>query len=89
MRNFRASGGVRPSRPASLVAVVVGLGMLLAALAFIMGGPIIGIGVFMLAWVIALCSIIGYHAWNAFSPHGADHTQFHIQAEHDPSKPIE
>jgi hypothetical protein len=72
----------------SLVTVVVGVGMLLAVASFLLGGPLFGIGVFMLVWIIAVLSIIGYHLWNAISPHGVDHTQFHFEGEHgDEKKP--
>jgi hypothetical protein len=65
----------------SLVAAVVGIGMLLAVAAFLFGGPLVGIGIFLLVWAIALVSIIGYHLWNAISPQGVDHTQFHFEGE--------
>jgi hypothetical protein len=66
----------------SLMAAVGGIGMLLAVALFLFGGPVFGIGVFLLVWVLALFSIIGYHLWNAISPHGVDHTQFHFEGEH-------
>ena len=70
----------------SLVTVVVGVGMLLAVASFLLGGPLVGIGVFMFVWIIAVLSIIGYHLWNALSPHGVDHTQFHLEGEHSDQK---
>jgi hypothetical protein len=89
MAGFSGSGGVRPSRAASLVAAVVGLGMLIAVGAFFAGGPIVGVGVFFLVWAVAVVAIIGYHVWNAFSPHGVDQTQFHFRAKHDAAHPEE
>jgi hypothetical protein len=69
----------------SLVTAVVGAGMLLAVAGFFMGGPLIGGGVFVMVWIAAVASIIGYHLWNAFSPHGVDHTQFHFRTQHESS----
>ena len=83
MPNLRASGGIRPSRAMSLVAAIVGAGMLLAVAGFFFGGPFIGGAFFILAWVIAVISIIGYHLWNALSPRGVDHTQFHFDGRQD------
>ena len=83
MRNLRASGGIRPSRAMSVLAAVVGVGMLLAVAGFFVVGPIAGVGLFFGIWAITLVSIIGYHLWNAISPGGVDHTQFHFDAEHD------
>jgi hypothetical protein len=87
MSRFTASGGVRPSRAMSLMAAAVGLGILLTVASFFIGGPVLGIGLFVLVWIFAVVGIIGYHLWNAFSPGGADHTQFHFRAEHDPAPP--
>ena len=83
MRAIRGSGGVRPSRAASLLAACVGLGMLLAGVSFFIGGPIAGAIVFGLVWLSTLLAIIGYHLWNALNPHGVDHAQFHFHTEHD------
>lgn len=83
MPAFSGSGGIRPSRAMSLVAAVVGLGMLLAVGSFLVGGPLLGIGMFFVTWMIAVVAIISYHLWNAFSPGGVDHTQVHFRAEHD------
>lgn len=57
--------------------------MLLAVAAFLFGGPFIGIAMFVLAWVVAVISIIGYHLWNAFNPGGVDHTHFHFEGRQD------
>ena len=84
MPAFRGSGGVRPSRAMSLITVFVGLGMLLAVGSLFVGGPLAGGVVFGLVWVGTLLAIIGYHLWNALSPHGVDHAQFHFRTEHDP-----
>jgi hypothetical protein len=89
MARFTGSGGVRPSRAASLVAAVVGLGMLLAVASFVIGGPLVGIGMFFLTWAFAVAAIVCYHLWNAFSPDGVDHTQFHVRGEHDSAQPGE
>jgi hypothetical protein len=70
----------------SLMAAVVVTGMLLAVASFLFGGPLLGMGVFLLVWVIAALSIIGYHLANAFSPRGVDHTQFHFEGEHGDEK---
>ena len=77
-------GGVRPSRAASVVAAIVGLGMLFTVLMFFVQ-PVLGIGSFVLLWVVALLSIIGFHLYNAFSRSGVSHTEFHVNAEHGAS----
>jgi hypothetical protein len=63
------------------VTAVVGIGMLAAVAGFLLGGPIIGIGIFLLVWAFTVVAIIGYHMWNTFSPRGVDHAQFHFEAE--------
>lgn len=83
MRSFAGSGGVRPSRAMSLMTVAVGLGMLLAVAGFLVGGPLLGAVVFFGVWVATVLAIIGYHLWNALSPRGVDHTQFHFRADHE------
>jgi hypothetical protein len=57
--------------------------MLLAVGSFFLGGPIAGAVVFGLVWLGTLLAIIGYHLWNALSPHGVDQAQFHFRTEHD------
>ena len=54
--------------------------MLLAVASFVIGGPLVGIGMFFLTWAFAVA---------AFSPHGVDHTQFHVRGEHDSAPPGE
>jgi hypothetical protein len=82
MARLSGLAGVRPSRPASLVTVIVGVGMLITAAMFFLN-PFAGIGAFIVVWLIALVSIIGFHAYNAISSHGAHHTQVDFDINHD------
>jgi hypothetical protein len=81
----RATGGAGPSRAASLMAVVVGIGMLVTFVMFFTQ-PRFGIGSFIVLWVVAPLSIIGFHLYNALSHRGVHHTQFSFQAEHVPPR---
>lgn len=83
MKIFEGRGGVRPSRATSWVAATVGIGMILAVVMFFVGGPFVGGAVFMLVSIVAACSIVGYHIWNATSRQGANHTQFDFQLSRD------
>jgi hypothetical protein len=84
MGGFRGIGGIGPSKPASWLAVVVGVGMLLTFVSFFFN-PLAGFGAFAIVWVVALVGIIGYHLWNATSAKGVPHTQFNFRAGPDSS----
>lgn len=81
MARLSGVAGMRPSRPMSALAVVVGIGMLLTFATFFYS-PLAGVGGFVVLWVITLLAIIGYHAWNALHPRGVPHSQVDFDVRH-------
>ena len=80
MATMRGYGGLGPSRAASGLAAVVGLGMLLCVVLFFTA-PVLGVVAFGALWILTLLGIIGFHLWNAASRRGVDHARFHFQTE--------
>lgn len=76
----RISGSVRPSRPLSAMAAIVGIGMLLTVALFFVH-PFLGGAAFVVLWIVAVLAIVSYHLWNALGDRGASHAHFDVQAE--------
>lgn len=81
MARLSGVAGMRPSRPMSALAVVVGIGMLLTFATFFYS-PLAGGGAFVVLWVVTLLAIIGYHVWNAVHPRGVPHSQVDFDIRH-------
>jgi len=75
---WKGSGGIGPSKSASVVAAIVGLGMLATVVMFFVS-PLAGVSAFVVLWVVALLAIIGFHVANAVSPRGVDHTRMNFE----------
>ena len=83
MSLLQGSGGARPSKAMSLIGAVVGVGMFVCAVLFLVA-PDFGVPVFIGLWVLVVLTTIGYHIWNATARHGIDHTRFDFHAENTP-----
>jgi hypothetical protein len=57
---------IKPSKPAAMLSLVVGIGILIVGLtSFHKFSP------FLIVWVLALVGIIGFNLWSAFSSRGS------------------
>jgi len=86
MVRIQGSGGARPSAPASWMAAVVGVGMIITVALFFVR-PVMGVGFFFVLWIAAVALTVGYHVWNATSRHGVPTEQFDFRADTGPARP--
>jgi hypothetical protein len=79
---WKLRGGIRPGKPLSVLAALVGIGLLIAVGLFFVH-PFLGAAAFIVVWVVTLLGIVAFHLWNALGERGTHYARFEVRGEEE------